>query len=148
MNRIHSLVKTLPVPAILAATLLGCAGRSREPSPAGDPAFDTVRFVLETNCVHCHGDNRLSNMPPINDTRALRSLASSPQWIVPGQPEKSRFYQVVVFPDNVPGAMPPTGHAISKREIQVLHDWIRAGATVPAGRVRKLSPRGDLPRST
>lgn len=148
MNPIHRIVKSSPVPTILAAALVGCVARDRVPAPAGDAAFDTVRFVLETNCVHCHGDNRLSNMPPINDTRALRNLASSPQWIVPRQPEKSRFYQVVVFPDNVPGAMPPTGHAISKREIQVLHDWIKAGALVPAGKTQKLAPRGELPRST
>lgn len=148
MNRFHRLAETLPALPLLAAALVGCAAPERDSAPPADAAFDTVRFVLETNCVHCHGDNRLSNMPPINDLPALRKLASSPQWIVPGQPEKSRFYQVVVFPDNVPGAMPPTGHAISKREIQVLHDWIRAGATVPASRARKLSPRGDLPRST
>lgn len=138
-------ISILTLLAISAAALAGCA--QREPRPPADPAFDTVRFVLETNCVHCHGDNRLSHMPPINDTHALQRLASSPQWIVPGHPEKSRFYQVVVFPDNVPGAMPPTGHAISKRETQVLRDWIKTGARVPGGKAVKLAPRGELPRS-
>jgi len=118
-------------------------------APTTDPAataFAPVRTVLETNCVHCHGDNRLSTMPPIHDTRAIGKLIGQ-HWIVPGKPEASRFFQVVTFPDEVPGAMPPSGHAISKKEVQVLRDWIKAGAKLPASNV-KLTPQGPVPRST
>lgn len=101
--------------------------------------------VLEHQCVHCHGDNRLSSMPPINGTRALSKLIGS-HWIVPGKPEASRFFQVVTFPDEIPGAMPPSGHAISRKDMQILRDWIKAGARLPAQNV-KLIPVGPLPRS-
>lgn len=101
--------------------------------------------VLEHQCVHCHGDNRLSTMPPINDTHALSKLIGS-HWIVPGKPEASRFFQVVTFPDEIPGAMPPSGHAIAKKDMQILRDWIKAGAKLPAQNV-KLIPVGPLPRS-
>jgi mono/diheme cytochrome c family protein len=104
-----------------------------------------VRTVLETNCVHCHGDNRLSTMPPINDTQALSKLIGT-SWIVPGKPEASRFFQVVTFPDEIPGAMPPSGHAISKKEVQILREWIKSGAKLPAHNI-KLKPQGPLPRS-
>ncbi len=104
-----------------------------------------VLTVLEHQCVHCHGDNRLSSMPPINDTHALSKLIGS-HWIVPGKPETSRFFQVVTFPDEIPGAMPPSGHAISKKDAQILRDWIKAGAKLPAQNV-KLIPVGPLPRS-
>lgn len=107
--------------------------------------FAPVRTVLETNCVHCHGDNRLSTMPPISNTHALTKLVGT-SWIVPGKPELSRFFQVVIFPDTVPGAMPPSGHAISKRDVQILRDWISTGAKVPARNIT-LHPRGPLPRS-
>jgi hypothetical protein len=102
-------------------------------------------IVLERNCVHCHGDNRLSTMPPINDTQAIAKLIGT-SWIVPGKPEASRFFQVVTFPDEIPGAMPPSGHAISKKDQQTLRDWIKAGAKLPVGNV-KLNPQGPLPRS-
>lgn len=115
------------------------------PSDAAVTAFAPVRTVLETNCVHCHGDNRLSTMPPINDTHALAKLIGQ-HWIVPGKPEASRFFQVVTFPDEVPGAMPPSGHAISQQEISILRSWIKAGAMVPANNI-KLTPQGPLPRS-
>jgi mono/diheme cytochrome c family protein len=102
-------------------------------------------IVLEHQCVHCHGDNRLSSMPPINDTHALSKLIGS-HWIVPGKPQASRFFQVVTFPDEIPGAMPPSGHAISKKDVHILRDWIKAGAKLPAQNV-KLIPLGPLPRS-
>ena len=108
-------------------------------------AFDQVRSVLEKNCVHCHGDNRLSTMPPINDTQAIAKLIGT-SWIVPSKPEASRFFQVVTFSDEMPGAMPPSGHAISKKDQQTLREWIKAGAKLPSQSV-KLTPSGPLPRS-
>jgi len=123
--------------------LASCAQKPTSEPEATD--FAPVRTVLETNCVHCHGDNRLSTMPPINYTRAIAKLIGT-SWIVPGKPEASRFFQVVTFSDETPGAMPPSGHAISKKEVQILHDLIKAGAKLPASNV-KLTPQGQRPRS-
>jgi mono/diheme cytochrome c family protein len=123
--------------------LASCSTKSER--SADTQAFAQVRTVLEHNCVHCHGDKRLSTMPPINDTHALSKLIGS-HWIVPGKPEVSRFFQVVTFPDEVPGAMPPTGHAISKQAVQILRQWIKDGAKLPEQNV-KLTPQGPLPRS-
>ena len=135
-------------PSILTActlvTLLASC-RTTSTNPAEDHAFAPVRTVLETNCVHCHGDNRLSTMPPINDSHALSKLLGT-NWIVPGKPDVSRFFQVVTFPDSIPGAMPPTGHAISKKDIETLRTWIKAGAKVPQQNI-EFTPRGEMPRS-
>lgn len=131
------------VTCALVAMLASCATSPVQTVEEKD--FAAVRTVLETNCVHCHGDNRLSTMPPINDTQAISKLIGA-HWIVPGKPEASRFFQVVIFPDEVPGAMPPSGHAISRRDAQVLREWIKAGAGLPAHNV-KLVPQGPLPRS-
>ena len=132
------------VAAVLTALLVSCS--TTPTTPAETKAFAAVSTVLETNCVHCHGDNRLSTMPPINDSHALSKLIGK-HWIVPGKPEMSRFFQVVTFPDTVPGAMPPSGHAISKTEAQTLRKWIKDGARLPAQNV-KLTPHGPLPRSS
>ncbi|MFN0076568.1 MAG: c-type cytochrome [Prosthecobacter sp.] len=135
-------------PSILAACILPALLASCRTTPTNsveDQAFSQVRIVLETNCVHCHGDNRLSSMPPINDTHALSKLIGK-HWIVPGKPEMSRFFQVITFPDTIPGAMPPTGHAISKKDVDTLRTWIKAGAKVPQQNI-KFTPRGEMPRS-
>lgn len=136
---------------LLIAGLSACS--TLETSHKGDAMVFTdeeresapLRDVLERTCVHCHGDNRLSSMPPMNDTRGLSNLIST-GWIVPGQPDKSRFFQVVTFPDNVSGAMPPTGHSISKEDIKILRDWIERCAVLPQ-RNFILHSRGPSPRS-
>jgi mono/diheme cytochrome c family protein len=131
---------------IVALSYTSC-GSSTLPSSKVDSAFAEVQTVLEVNCVHCHGDNRLSTMPPIQNSDALSKLVGKGGWIVPGKPEQSRFFQVVTFPDTVPGAMPPTGHAIRQAHMQVLREWITNGAKVPSERTIKFTPRGALPRS-
>jgi hypothetical protein len=86
-------------------------------------------------------------MPSFNDTRALAALRGPGNWIVPGKPESSRFLRVVTIPDSQPGAMPPTGHAISAREIEKLRAWIAAGAPLPDGPPVMLRRQGMGPLS-
>lgn len=148
--------QTPPRLATLGTVILGLVACATPPplkegaatSEQGVPGtFASVRPVLESNCVHCHGPQHLTTMPPFETTKQLAALIGPGNWIVPGQPEASRFFHVVVFPDEVPGAMPPTGHAISKADAQTLRAWIQAGAPVPAGRPIRMSAKGELPRS-
>ncbi|MBL9144781.1 MAG: hypothetical protein JNM99_13960 [Verrucomicrobiaceae bacterium] len=133
--------------AISAITIgIGSCVTTHE-STAEERAFEKVQMVLETNCVHCHGKDRLTTMPPISDSRALAKLIGPKTWIIPGKPDSSRFYQVVSMPDTMPGVMPPTGHAISKQEVATLRQWIAAGAQVPTAHTIRFTPRGVPPRS-
>jgi len=104
-------------------------------------------MVIEQNCVHCHGAKRLATMPSFTDTAALAALRGPGKLIVPGKPESSRFFTVVTLADSQTGAMPPTGHAISAKEIATLRAWITAGAPLPAGVPEALKPQGLGPRS-
>jgi len=115
-------------------------------SPKNQAAFQRVLPLLETNCVHCHGVQRLPTMPALTDTEVLATLIGPGQLIVPGAPESSRFFQVVTLADNQAGAMPPTGHGISKSEVETLRKWIQSGASLPAENLT-LKPRGLGPRS-
>jgi len=138
-------MKLIAAPLAFALGLAACSSpRSATEMP---PTFAKAKVVLEANCVHCHGDNRLSGMPSIATTRALAKLIGPGNWIAPGQPDQSRFFQVVIFPDEIPNAMPPTGHGISGPEIADLRAWILAGAPLPTGRNVKLRPQGESPRS-
>lgn len=142
MKRLSWIVLPLALCLLSACTLMDSADRQAELA-----AFAPVQTVLETNCVHCHGDQRLSTMPSIHDSKSLAALIRQGGWITPGKPEASRLYQVVSFADEVPGAMPPTGHAIRRDEQRVLSEWIRKGAKVPTGRSVRFLVRGDMPRS-
>lgn len=135
------------------ASLAAINACSTPAAPVAPPAkvdaagFAKVRPVLEKNCVHCHGENRLTQMPSFSDTAALSKLIASRTWIIPGHPESSRFYQVVMLTDEQPGAMPPTGHAIAKKDTETLRKWILDGAPMPDGEPYSLMPKGRAPRS-
>jgi mono/diheme cytochrome c family protein len=132
--------------AITGGILAGCSTPSGSDAPRKDGAFAEARGVIERNCVQCHGKQKLAGMPSFGDTRALAALRGPGNWIVPGEPEKSRFFLVVTLPDSQPGAMPPTGHAISKEDVAKLRAWIAAGAPLPA-KPMTLTPQGIGPRS-
>lgn len=85
-------------------------------------------------------------MPAFANTVELSQLVGSGNWIVPRHPERSRFLRVVTLADDQSGAMPPTGHAIAKWQIEALRDWIATGAPIPGGKPIPLTPRGPGPR--
>lgn len=132
--------------SLVSALIAGCAQTPPAESPKNVASFQRVLPLLETNCVHCHGQQRLPTMPAIADTKALAALIGPGKLIVPGAPESSRFFQVVMLTDNQAGAMPPTGHGISKAQVETLRAWIQSGAPLPAGNLA-LKPRGPGPRS-
>ena len=120
-------------------------------APDGGPAesgsgFEQARTVLEASCVHCHGSRRLAGMPSFASSQDLAALTGPGKIIVPGAPEQSRFFQVVIMSDSEIGAMPPTGHALTPQEVAVLKAWIAGGAELPAENVA-LAPHGRAPRS-
>ena len=137
----------LLIPCVAAGIFVGCTTPPAHSPAAGGAGFANAKTVIEQNCVHCHGEQRLANMPSFGDTRALAALRGPGKWIVPGNPDASRFLQVVTLSDAQPGAMPPTGHAISKKNIAVLRSWITAGAPLPSGAPVPLKPQGIGPRS-
>lgn len=128
--------------------LLALAGCSTAPTDGTttETSFDQARAVLEASCVHCHGSQRLAGMPSFVSTKDLATLTGPGKIIVPGAPEQSRFLQVVTMSDSDIGAMPPTGHALTPREVAVLKAWIAGGADLPDKNLT-LRPHGGSPRS-
>ncbi len=140
-------MKPSPALFLLAAVPLlfaGCATPTASPTAAA--GFEQIRPVLEASCVHCHGSERLAGMPSFSSTRDLAALTGPGRLIVPGAPESSRFFQVVAMSDSDIGAMPPTGHALAPREVELLKSWIAGGAELPDKNVA-LRPHGRSPRS-
>lgn len=147
MNRALLLSTRIIIACATAVTILvgmGCENLRGLSKPG---SFASVRPLLELNCVHCHGANRLSHMPAFRNGRELAGLIGRTKWIVPGHPERSRFFRAVTSADEQPGAMPPTGHAISKSEVEELRTWIAAGASVPEDTTVEFVARGEGPRS-
>ncbi len=133
-----------PLAGIVLVLLAGCVT-----TPGGGSAasgFEQARTVIEASCVHCHGSRRLAGMPSFASSEDLAALTGPGKIIVPGAPEQSRFFQVVIMSDSEIGAMPPTGHALTPQEVGALKAWIAGGAELPAENVA-LTPHGRSPRS-
>ena len=127
--------------------VLSCADLSpvsKQEQMAG--SFENVVPVLEQSCVHCHASQRLSTMPSFNDSNALAAIRGPGKLIVPGSPETSRFLIVTKLADDDFSAMPPTGHALSKKQVEILSTWIKQGAPLPKENV-SFHPHGESPRS-
>ncbi len=129
--KVTSIRASLVVPLALTIVVLIVASCITVPT-VNPPTYQRVVPLLENNCVHCHGQQRLPSMPSLADTVALSSLIGPGKLIVPGHPDSSRFLRVVTLADNQAGAMPPTGHAISPHEVELLRAWIQNGAPLPA----------------
>ena len=123
-----------------------CALQDQSVASTKETTFDRVKPVLERNCVHYHGTMRLPGMPAMNDTEALSRSIGPNQFIVPGEPGNSRFLAVATLSDNQAGAMPPTGHAITAEEAEILRSWIESGAPLPKENT-PLNSQGASPRS-
>lgn len=98
------------------------------PGPAHSddgPLFeDKLAGVLRQRCAKCHGAETQKANFALHTAAALRKGSETGPVITPGEPEKSRLYEVVAA-----GEMPPRGEtSLSVEELQLLHDWLAGGA--------------------
>lgn len=90
------------------------------------PRFEThVRSILKKHCFHCHGEEETPEGGlDVRLVRFMQHGGESGSVIVAGQPEDSLLFQRVRD-----GEMPPDeGKLLTPEEIDVIRDWIAAGA--------------------
>src|SRR5688500_1097132 len=93
-------------------------GQSNSPESA-------AKTVLETKCVSCHGDMRMSDLDLRQQAAILKGGKRGPA-VVPGKAEESLLYKAVKREGEL--QMPPGKVGLTPSEITTLRDWINAGA--------------------
>jgi hypothetical protein len=97
---------------------------------AGEPeAFfeSKVRPLLADQCYSCHSESAKKVKGDLKlDTQAARLKA-----VVPGKPDESPLIQAVRRTHKEVPAMPPDT-PLSKEQVAVLEQWVKAGAVAPA----------------
>jgi len=111
---------------------------------AADPPTVTwtmhVKPVLVSRCINCHhSGSMLGQLSLESRLMAFQKRPSGPV-ILPGRPDSSPLYQVLRKPPKDLKAMPPYGHRITDREINLIYDWIKQGALWPEGKAGTLRP--------
>ncbi|MFT4586835.1 MAG: formylglycine-generating enzyme required for sulfatase activity/mono [Candidatus Binatia bacterium] len=119
---------------IFAVTSLAFAATAFQASARDIDFKKHVKPVLEAACVGCHnadkdkGDLRL-------DTKAtfLKGGESGPA-VIPGKPDESLLYKLASMSADEDDVMPPKAvDHLSKRQLDVLKEWIEQGAKWPDG---------------
>ena len=90
----------------------------------------TIRPILETKCIRCHGPDKQKggyrlDKPDI----ALKGGESGKAGIKPGDPMESNLVRVIMLPPDEDEAMPPKGkEPLSPDEVMAIVHWIQEGA--------------------
>jgi hypothetical protein len=82
--------------------------------------------VLRNNCSRCHGGAKKFANLNITDPASLG------EYIEPGKPEESRIIELIEA-----GKMPVGGVRVAPKDVEILREWIAAGAKMPALRQRR-----------
>ena len=97
---------------------------------AGDAFEKHIRPLLLEKCIECHGPAKQEHLVRL-DRRAdvLNGKAGDVAFIVPGNPDTSRLWQVIQHHDN-DIAMPPSGK-LPPEQLEYVRQWIVSGAVWP-----------------
>jgi len=124
------------------AAVIGLAPVScRKPAAPAEPKirFATdIKPMLAEKCLPCHNTGTLLGELNLESRLLDFTKGSKGPFIVPGKPDESRIYHVLVKPRADDDAMPPEGHAMTPEDIAKIRSWIAQGAEWPQG------PEGTL----
>ena len=106
-----------------------------------------IRPILSNNCFHCHGPDEENREAELRlDSRDV--AVTEMEVIVPGEPEESTLVDRITHSDPEERMPPPgSGKTLTEKQIELLKQWIAAGAKYE--KHWSLSPpkRWDTPRT-
>ena len=94
-------------------------------APAGTVSFATdVMPIIDSRCVNCHGGERVEEGLIMTDYASLMAGSENGLVIVPGDPANSKLVELVANQK-----MPKRGPKLTPPQVQIISDWVAAGAT-------------------
>jgi hypothetical protein len=130
------------VAAVVGYLLLFGSPSTASAQAAGKPVsfINDVAPILKENCLACHDTKKKSGKYDMTSFEKLMAGGSNGEQIVPGKPENSEFYTLMVTSEM--RRMPPRdkGEAVPKEKAAVIAQWIKEGAKIDGG----LDAKSDL----
>jgi mono/diheme cytochrome c family protein len=110
-----------------------------ESAQSGQVSFSShVKPILEAKCAVCHNQSGLPGRMSLASREDAVKTGALGAFIIPGQPDKSRFIDHLSAIHASVKAMPPVGETLTPEEAALLRRWISQGAFWPAGSSGKL----------
>ena len=93
--------------------------------------------LLDSRCFKCHSHVAGKNKGGLvmDSLAGLTTGGDGGAALIPGDPTKSLFLQNILSTDPEV-MMPPKGDRLTKDEVALLHDWVKAGAVWPKSRTK------------
>lgn len=124
---------------LLGLLLLPIASAAGDAPPQPDYATQ-IKPLLARHCADCHGLKKQQSGLRIDSGRALLIGGDSGPAIIPMDSAKSLLVHAVTGTEGA-SKMPPEGPGLTAAEVQLLRDWIAAGAKFPQDEVAVETPR-------
>jgi mono/diheme cytochrome c family protein len=112
----------------LIISVLAIASLSAEDGPS---TFSSIKPLLETACVCCHGPDKAKGGLRVDGVEAvLKGGKKMGAGVVAGKPDESPLLKVLTMERRQRLAMPPegSGDPLTKEEIALVRKWITDGA--------------------
>lgn len=116
-------------------TLLSLAALSFSAQAEGPDFVKDIAPILEASCVKCHHEGKAKGKLRMDTKEMAMKGGKEAKLIEPGKPDDSSLIKVLLLPADHDEAMPPEGKAPRPEaaKIELLKQWITAGATWPDG---------------
>ena len=118
---------------LMLLPLLASVGRAQDPVSVD---FNTqVRPILESACVHCHGEANQKGDYRLDTKDDAFKPGEDGVGVVAGKPDQSLIFTTAVLAADDDDVMPPKkdGPPLDKSQTEILRAWIAAGAAWPDG---------------
>lgn len=121
-----------PIDAFLKSKMdLAIASAAQTPQSEAQHFHTQVLPILKTECMRCHGEKEQGGLRLDSRGAALKSGDSEVPAIVPGKSSESEIIRRLTAEDP-DERMPPGVAALSNEKVNLLKDWIDAGANWPS----------------
>ncbi len=130
--------KKTPLPLRILLLLATCL--LQQPTSQAIDFKTDIQPLLAENCVRCHGPEKQKGGLRLDSPMFIQQGGDSGEPVlIPGNSSQSHIIQLVSAA-NPADAMPPNGPPLPAQQIQLLQDWITAGAPMPETETETAHP--------
>ncbi len=121
--------------AVAAASLLG----AQRPARAAVDFEKEIQPIFQDACIKCHGPEKQKGNLRLDSSAAALKGGKDGVVLEPGHSDKSDLYRRIILPEGDDDVMPSKGDLLTKKQTDLIKDWINEGAHWPEGLVAKAS---------
>ncbi len=84
--------------------------------------------IFTARCTECHGEKKAKAGLRLHTLEATLKGDTHGPVVVPGKPESSKVYELIILKPGDEDIMPPKGAPLTPEQISLIKRWIAAGA--------------------